>query len=125
MANGREYDNHGGTNFREEAEYKAINEDRDDYMEETAAELDLPFNSVDRDGEKEEQEIGTDNSRTMGYVGLALSVISLFVLPVLLGAAGIVVGFMARRRGALTLGSWAIGIGIVSVVLGMFVLPFF
>ncbi|WP_243386308.1 DUF308 domain-containing protein [Bacillus kexueae] len=125
MADERNYDYHGGANFRDENENKAINEDRDYYMEETAAELDLPFNAVDRDEDNQELDNGIDNSRTMGYVGLALSVISLFVLPVLLGAAGIVVGFMARRRGSSTLGSWAIGIGIVSVVLGLFVLPFF
>nr|WP_279325966.1 DUF308 domain-containing protein [Bacillus sp. FJAT-47783] len=101
-----------------------MNEDRD-YMEETAAELDVPMNAVNREESKEERDLGVDNGRTTGFVSLALSIISLFVLPVLLGAAGIVVGFMARRRGAQSLGNWAIGIGAVSILLGIFVLPFF
>jgi uncharacterized membrane protein HdeD (DUF308 family) len=49
----------------------------------------------------------------------------LFILPVILGAAGVIVGFIARRRGANALGAWAIGIGIVSIVLGIFITPFF
>ncbi|WP_243290574.1 DUF4190 domain-containing protein [Bacillus sp. FJAT-47783] len=124
MANDRQYDYHDGANFHVEDDRKAMNEDRD-YMEETAAELDVPMNAVNREESKEERDLGVDNGRTTGFVSLALSIISLFVLPVLLGAAGIVVGFMARRRGAQSLGNWAIGIGAVSILLGIFVLPFF
>jgi hypothetical protein len=36
-----------------------------------------------------------------------------------------VLGFVARRRGAEGLGAWAIGIGAISIILGMFILPFF
>ena len=46
------------------------------------------------------------------------------MLPVLLGACGIIVGYIARRRGAGALGGWAMGIGIVSLVLGIFITPF-
>jgi hypothetical protein len=63
--------------------------------------------------------------RGIGGLALALSILSLFVLPIVLGAAGIIIGFIARRRGATTLGAWAIGIGAVSIIVGMFVLPFF
>jgi hypothetical protein len=61
----------------------------------------------------------------MGTLALALAILSLFVLPILFGAAGIVLGFVARRRGAIGLGAWAIGIGAVSIVIGIFILPFF
>jgi hypothetical protein len=61
----------------------------------------------------------------IGGLALALSILSLFVLPIILGAAGIIIGFIARRRGATSLGSWAIGIGAVSIIVGMFILPFF
>jgi hypothetical protein len=54
-----------------------------------------------------------------------LSILSLFFLPIILGAAGIILGFIARRKGALTLGAWAIGIGVVSIIVGTFILPFF
>lgn len=61
----------------------------------------------------------------MGTLAIALSILSLFVLPILFGAAGIVLGFVARSRGAAGLGAWAIGIGALSIIVGIFVLPFF
>jgi len=122
MANDRQYD-YEGFNTLENENNEAINNDQ--YREETAAELDAPIRAVNEEDRKTTENLEQANSRTMGYVALALSIISLFVLPVLLGAAGIIVGFMARRRGAQTLGNWAVGIGIVSVLLGIFVLPFF
>ncbi|MBN8200560.1 DUF4190 domain-containing protein [Bacillus sp. NTK034] len=95
-----------------------------DYSEETSAEIAAPgvYNrSVDRDGENETAAAG----RGVGYAALALSILSLFVLPVLFGATGIVLGFIARRRGSESLGGWAIAIGAISIIVGMFILPFF
>ncbi|MFZ3588170.1 hypothetical protein ACOI1C_02600 [Bacillus sp. DJP31] len=65
------------------------------------------------------------SGRGIGGLALALSILSLFVLPIVLGAAGIIIGFIARRRGATKLGAWAIGIGAISIIVGMFILPFF
>ncbi|MFE4523500.1 hypothetical protein ACFRCQ_15530 [Cytobacillus firmus] len=98
--------------------------DAADYSEETAAEIAAPgvYNrSLDRDEEKETAAAG----RGVGYAALALSILSLFVLPVLFGATGIVLGFIARRRGSESLGGWAIAIGAISIIVGMFILPFF
>ncbi|WGG44246.1 DUF4190 domain-containing protein [Rossellomorea sp. DA94] len=97
---------------------------RDDYREETAAEIAAPMN-VSRDFEDDTAEDATTSGRVLGYSALALSILSLFILPVIMGAAGIVLGFVARRRGAEMLGAWAIGIGAVSIIVGLFVLPFF
>ncbi len=100
-----------------------------DYTEETAAEVAPPFTPV-RDTEERDINRDTDtNDRGMagtglGWLALALSIISLFVMPVLMGAAGIIIGFVARRRGATGLGAWAIGIGVVSIIVGIFILPF-
>ncbi|WP_241156879.1 DUF308 domain-containing protein [Bacillus sp. FJAT-42376] len=99
-----------------------------EYKEETAAEVAPPIGSY-----RKEEQYADDNhdrdgaaeGRTTGYIAIALSIISLFLLPVILGAAGIIVGFVARRKGASTLGAWAIGIGAVSLILGLFVTPFF
>lgn len=96
------------------------------YREETAAEIAGPrqftrSDEVDSDQASERSTAGT----TFGIVALALSVLSLFMMPFLFGAAGIVLGFMARRRGAETLGAWAIGVGVVSLIVGVFILPFF
>ncbi|MGM0751485.1 MAG: DUF4190 domain-containing protein [Bacillota bacterium] len=95
-----------------------------EYREETAAEIAAPMN-VSRDFEEDTAEDTTTSGRVLGYSALALSILSLFILPVIMGAAGIVLGFVARRRGAEMLGAWAIGIGAVSIIIGLFVLPFF
>jgi hypothetical protein len=98
-----------------------------EYGEETAAEIAAPvtFNrhvtSNRIDSDRDTRTAG----RGLGYVAIALSILSLFVVPILFGAAGIILGFIARRRGAEGLGSWAIGIGAISIIVGMFILPFF
>lgn len=99
----------------------------DGYLEETAAEIAEPYQaSRDREDRRERDHVGNDSgSKGIGYTALAIAIISLFVLPVLLGVAAIVVGYIARRKGAHALGAWSIGIGIVSVILGIFITPFF
>jgi lipopolysaccharide export LptBFGC system permease protein LptF len=102
-----------------------------DYTEETAAEVVPPFTPVREShqtintGTDTENNTGVMGGTGLGWLALALSIISLFVMPVLMGAAGIIIGFIARRRGATGIGTWAIGIGVVSIVLGIFILPFF
>ncbi|MCM3663992.1 DUF4190 domain-containing protein [Mesobacillus subterraneus] len=90
------------------------------YQEETAAEFAVPAApAITRRSEE-----STTGGRGLAYSALALSILSLFILPVFFGAAGIVLGFMARRRGS-AIGSWAIGIGTISILVGIFILPFF
>ncbi|WP_430696681.1 DUF4190 domain-containing protein [Metabacillus mangrovi] len=97
-----------------------------EYKEESATEIAPPVQSYREEERYEDGDRdGAAEGRTTGYIAIALSVISLFLLPVILGAAGLIVGFVARRKGAKTLGSWAIGIGAVSLILGLFVTPFF
>ncbi|MFC3882938.1 DUF4190 domain-containing protein [Bacillus songklensis] len=97
-------------------------------MEETAAEVAAPVPArgerIERNRTDHERE-GAGEGRGYGILALVLSILSLFFMPVLLGAAGVILGFIARRRGANSLGAWAIGIGIVSIVIGVFILPFF
>lgn len=101
------------------------NLDRDDFLEETAAEVaPQPYRTEKRDNGARDRDADAAG-RITGYIALALSIISLFMLPVLLGIAGIIVGYIARRQGAAGLGAWAMGIGAVSLVLGIFVAPFF
>ncbi|SFA38150.1 hypothetical protein SAMN05192569_100136 [Parageobacillus thermantarcticus] len=90
-----------------------------DFMEETAAEMAEPVRRYDERGKEETDGAG------LGWLALALSIISLFIWPVLMGAAGIIVGFIARRRGAETLGAWAIGIGAVAMIVRLFIMPFY
>jgi hypothetical protein len=100
--------------------------DASNFREETAAEIAAPVSlgrrrSFDDLRGRERGEAGTGT----GFLALALSILSLFVMPIIFGAAGIVLGFMARAKGADGLGAWAIGIGIVSIVIGIFIIPFF
>lgn len=104
-----------------------------DHREETAAEFApqrgfdgaRPFADRDEDTEVNMENGEVAEGRGVGAFAIVLSIISLFFLPVILGAAGIIVGFIARRNGATGLGNWAIGIGAVSIILTLFFSPFF
>lgn len=97
-------------------------------IEETSAEIAAPVpltRNVRMDQNTDTQTEAGAAGRGVGFTALALSIISLFVLPILFGAAGIILGFVARRRGAESLGNWAIGLGAISIIVGIFILPFF
>lgn len=94
------------------------------YREETATEIAAPF-PITKKSERGRDNIKAESGSGFGYLALALAILSLFVMPILFGAAGIVLGFVARSRGASGLGAWAIGIGAVSIIIGIFILPFF
>lgn len=95
-----------------------------DYLEETSAEIAAPA-TYNRGGMMTRTGEMAQGGRGIGIAALVVSILSLFVAPILFGAVGIVLGFVARRRGATGLGSWAIGIGAISIIVGMFILPFF
>lgn len=100
-----------------------IPNDPSEFREETAAEIAAPV-AIDPRQNADRTGVAGTAGAGIGYVALALSILSLFVLPILFGAAGILLGFAALRRGARGLGSWAIGIGVVSIIIGIFILPF-
>ncbi|ASS91930.1 MULTISPECIES: hypothetical protein [Aeribacillus] len=111
--------------IQENRNFENRNNENRDYLEETAAEAGAVESRNTNETYNYNNDADEAGGRNLGWLALALSIISLFVLPVLLGASGIIIGFIARRRGAENLGAWAIGIGIVSLLLGIFVLPFF
>lgn len=116
-------------------DYRDLNRNREeernsrDYREETAAET-IPTGVANRPNmdeateDRAEKNTGIDSGRGYGFFALALSVLSLFFLPVVMGAAGIIIGFIARGKGANALGGWAIGLGIASIVISLFAAPF-
>lgn len=105
--------------------YGVDNFGEQNYREETAAEIAAPTPIRANQRTNEQNNAQTKEGGTgIGLAAIALSILSLFVFPVLFGAAGIVLGFIARARGAKT-GTWAITIGAISLILGMFILPFF
>ncbi|TXL67989.1 hypothetical protein FHP05_02940 [Cerasibacillus terrae] len=85
-------------------------------QEETATEITGDIDRMDTNDDVSENTV-------MGWVALALSIISFFWLPIVLGAAGIIVGIFARNRNAETLGNIAIIAGAVSIILSLFIRP--
>jgi hypothetical protein len=111
-------------NFEEKRPYNEANANGPaEYMEETSAEIAAPVR-LDR-GRTRDYDRAEAGGKGIGFAALALSILSLFVSPILFGAAGIVLGFIARRRGSEGLGNWAIGLGAISIIVGMFIVPFF
>ncbi|MDQ0883146.1 DUF4190 domain-containing protein [Peribacillus sp. V2I11] len=98
------------------------------YQEETSAEISTPPQRIRsyRDEPVEADDSGDVASRgkVIGVIALIISIISLFMMPFILGIVGIIVGIVARSRGS-NLGTWAIVIGAVSIIVGIFILPFF
>ncbi|QOS92921.1 DUF4190 domain-containing protein [Brevibacillus sp. JNUCC-41] len=99
------------------------------YQEETSAEISTPpqrIGSYRKDEPAEDNGSGDVASRgkAIGVISLIISILSLFMMPFILGIVGIIVGIVARSRGS-NLGTWAIGIGAVSIIVAIFILPFF
>lgn len=95
---------------------KQVRKHRD---EEFAGELTASAPRTAHREKTEEQE----NVRGIGWIAVILSVLSLFLLPILLAPAGIILGIVTGRRGS-NLGWWAVGIGVVSFILMIFTIPF-
>lgn len=97
---------------------------RDDAKYEMSAELAPPLRapvSNDADGEKPgEQATGSG----FGLTGISLSVLSLFILPYITAPIGIILGYMAYRRDARTLGLWSMILGAISIIGAMVVYPY-
>lgn len=66
-----------------------------------------------------------DAAGGLGMVGLGLSLLSLFMLPYLLAPIGIVIGYLAMRRNAATLGTWAMIVGAIAILGALIVYPYF
>lgn len=56
----------------------------------------------------------------IGYIALFFSLFSLFIMPVLFGLVGIVLGIYTVTKGHSTLGYTAIGFGLFSVIVSIF-----
>lgn len=120
-------ENDFGTEASYDEEYAPENMYDQEFEEETAMEYANGM-GVTRSEANETDNANLDDvtaGRGVGTFAIVLSILSLFFLPILLGAAGIVVGFISRRAGANALGNWAIGIGAVSIIMTVFFSPFF
>ncbi|UOQ42503.1 hypothetical protein MUN89_10895 [Halobacillus salinarum] len=77
--------------------------------------------------QNEEQETTMDNNVNagMGWLGLTVAVLSFFFAPIIMGAAGIILGIVAKRRNADTLGNMAIIVSVISILFSLFFAPFY
>ncbi|WP_404453031.1 hypothetical protein LG329_02640 [Virgibacillus necropolis] len=90
--------------------------------EETAQEL--TADDFDNRAEKDDSDVGSQVNSAVGWVALIVSIASFFFMPIILGGAGIIVGFIAKSRDADTLGNTAIIAGAASIIITLFVLPY-
>lgn len=109
--------------FRFHAPYKTLDERNEEIAGElTADDVAAPVNQTEQQTEMDSKD--ADEHHGFGWFAVALSVLAFFLLPIILGAAGIIFGFMARQRNARTLGNIAIIVGIIAILGRIFVLPF-
>ncbi|SNZ10904.1 hypothetical protein SAMN05421503_1900 [Terribacillus aidingensis] len=90
---------------------------------ETAAEISPAENSYQRSAKTEGNQT-TGSGKMFGYIALILSIASFFIAPILVGAAGIVFGVLAKRKGANALGNIALIVSIIAIVLSLFTAPY-
>ena len=64
---------------------------------------------------------GTGSARTMTIVGFVCAAIALFILPVPLGIAAVVLGIIAYTKGD-RLGMWAAVAGVAAIVINFLLL---
>ena len=96
-----------------------------DYYEETSAEFVSPYDLLKREPYPEEIDATESRGKLIGYGALFLGILSFFVFPVILGVVALIMGFIALRQGEMTIGSWAISISTLSLLISLFILPFF
>lgn len=104
-------------------DYSRLYQDKADkkkeYQEEIATEFSFPYSIRERQARSEQRrKDALSKARSVGYISLLFAVISLFFAHFFIGAAGILLGFYTLRKGEITLGSWAIGIGGLSLIIG-------
>ncbi|MDL4841528.1 DUF4190 domain-containing protein [Aquibacillus rhizosphaerae] len=98
---------------------EAYKRDEEIAQELTANEFNRPIKSAEK-----ETEMKSEVKTGFGWLALVLAALSFFVMPIVLGAAGIIFGFIAKGRGADTLGNTAIIAGAISIVITLFIAPF-
>lgn len=87
------------------------------HNEEYARELAADQYDPEADRSRGDHRRVVEGGKGTGWLALICSVIALFFLPIVLGIAGIIIGYIALRQGARSLGGWAIGIGCLAVLI--------
>lgn len=107
----------------EDRERPNLDDDRLNYDEEFASEAVKEDDIQDELMNIEDRTDDPDLKNVYGWIGVALTLISFFIAPLIFAIVGIILGFVARRGNARILGNFAIGIGVVSILVRLFLLP--
>lgn len=102
-------------------EPQLLSDDRD---VETATELTPEKDHVHHTEADDNADMGIKTNSVMGWIAVALAIVSFFTLPVIFGGSAIILGFIARNRGAEWLGNTAIAAGVISIIISLFITPF-
>ncbi|MBO8156075.1 MAG: DUF4190 domain-containing protein [Bacillaceae bacterium] len=105
----------------EDAENQLENDKREEEFAEEAALFNRDVGRAERATEEKETNMREEGEGSgWGWTAIFLSFFAFFIMPIILGVAGILVGMTARRRGAETLGNIAVVAGGIAVVLRLF-----
>ncbi len=85
---------------------------------------DMTYDDVKKDTLDDDLVDNNEQSfQITGWIAVALSIISFFIMPIIMAAAGIILGVISRSKRARTLGNTAIIISIISLAYFLFVRP--
>jgi hypothetical protein len=90
---------------------------------ETAAEIAEPVRETRRTDNVDTQP--ENGASGIGWTGLGLSILSLFLLPYIVAPIGMVLGYLAYRRNARTLGVWAMIVGAIAILGALIIYPYY
>jgi hypothetical protein len=83
--------------------------------EEFAEEVMVPSETLsETNSERSRNPAELSRSKRLGYAALILALLSMFIWPVILGPAAIILGFIAFRGGNRGVGTWSIALGLLS-----------
>ncbi|GAA4858133.1 hypothetical protein GCM10023310_41640 [Paenibacillus vulneris] len=108
--------------------------DSDEYAAEISSTFGPPVQAPvhTRESSKRKMESATDvgaeargQSRWLGYTALAAAILSMFMFPVTLGTAAIVIGGLSYMRGIRALGVWSVILGLISLAGYFLLLPLY
>lgn len=88
----------------------------------------MPLNRAEAGRSRASDGEGAETKTTgysLGWVSLVFAIASWFVWPVLMGATAAVLGYLAYRQGAKGLGTWAMVIGLVALMLQLVIVPLY
>src|SRR5690625_961114 len=88
-----------------------------EFVEETSVEL--TEDKMDQPKVTGDHDLMASGS-VVAWIGIALSILSFLMLPLLFASAGIILGVIARMQDTRTLGYTAIAIGVISIVVRLF-----